>query len=77
MLKLDKSLVDDVAQNPRARNVVESIVNTCKRMNVEVVAEGIETEGQLTALRACGVELAQGFLFSEPIPIEEYEKKYL
>ena len=77
VLKLDKSLVDDVAQNPRARNVVESIVNTCKRMNVEVVAEGIETEGQLTALRACGVELAQGFLFSEPIPIEEYEKKYL
>ena len=57
--------------------MVESIVNTCKRMNVEVVAEGIETEGQLTALRACGVELAQGFLFSEPIPIEEYEKKYL
>ena len=41
------------------------------------MAEGIETEEQLTVLRACGVELAQGFLFSRPVPLEEYEKKYL
>ena len=46
-------------------------------MNIQVVAEGIETEEQLTVLRACGVELAQGFLFSRPVPLEEYEKKYL
>lgn len=46
-------------------------------MKIEVVAEGIETEEQLAVLRACGVELVQGFLFSRPIPIEEYEAKYL
>lgn len=77
VLKLDKSLVDDVATNPKARTVVETIVDICKKMQIEVVAEGIETEEQLAVLRACGVELVQGFLFSRPIPIEEYEKKYL
>lgn len=77
VLKLDKTLVDDVACNSRARTVVESIVDICKKMDIQVVAEGIETEEQLSALRDCGVELAQGFLFSRPIPIEEYEEKYL
>lgn len=77
VLKLDKSLVDDVASNPRASTVVGSIVDICKKMNIQVVAEGIETEAQLSALRACGVELAQGYLFSRPVPIEEYEDKYL
>lgn len=77
VLKLDKSLVDDVASNPRASTVVESIVDICKKMNIQVVAEGIETDAQLSALRACGVELAQGYLFSRPVPIEEYENKYL
>ena len=77
VLKLDKSLVDDVASNPKARTVVETIAGICRKMNIQVVAEGIETEAQLTALRTCGVELAQGFLFSRPVPIEEYERKYL
>ena len=69
--------MDDVACNPRARTVVEAIVSICKKMQIKVVAEGIETEEQLAALRLCGVELAQGFLFSKPIPIGEYEEKYL
>ena len=77
VLKLDKSLVDDLAQNPRARTVVESTMDVCRKMGIQVVAEGVETEEQLSALRSCGVELVQGFLFSRPIPIEEYERKYL
>lgn len=77
VLKLDKSLVDDVARNPKARTVVQSVVDICRDMQISVVAEGIETEEQLLALRECGVELVQGFLFSKPIPISEYEDKYL
>lgn len=77
VLKLDKSLIDDVANNTKARTVVETIVGICQKMHIEVVAEGIETVEQLDVLRMCGVELVQGFLFSKPIPIGEYEKKYL
>lgn len=77
VLKLDRSMVKDVAVNAKARAIIESIVNICKDMGIQLVAEGIEEEQQLAALRVCGVELVQGFLFSEPIPIEEYEERFL
>ena len=66
-----------MALSSRARSVVENIVSICKGMQIKVVAEGIETEEQLEALRSCGVELVQGYLFSKPIPTSEYEEKYL
>ena len=76
-LKLDKTLVDHVADSPKARTVVESIVSVCQKNQIKVVAEGIESEEQLSVLQSCGVQLAQGFLFSKPIPTKEYEEKYL
>lgn len=77
VLKLDRSMVKDIIQNPKARSIIESIVGICKDMGIQLVAEGIEEEEQLEVLQSCGVELVQGYLFSKPIPIEEYEKKYL
>lgn len=77
VLKLDKSLVEDIALNYKARTIVKSTVSICGKMQIQVVAEGVETEEQLSVLRDCGVELVQGFLFSKPVPIEEYENKYL
>lgn len=77
VLKLDKSMVQDVASNAKTQDMITSIVDSCKKMGIQLVAEGIEQEEQLGALRACGVELVQGFLFSKPIPIEEYESRYL
>ncbi|MCR2023757.1 EAL domain-containing protein, partial [Blautia pseudococcoides] len=77
VLKLDKSMVDDVVKNPKARAIISSIVEMGKQMGIQIVAEGIETEEQLGVLRACGVELAQAFLFSKPIAVDEYEKRYL
>lgn len=77
MLKLDKSLFGDIVHNPRTRTVVESIVEICRKLGIRVVAEGIETEEQLIATRSCGVELAQGFLFSKPVSIDEYETKFI
>lgn len=60
VLKLDKSLVDDLARNPKARTIVSSTVAICRKMQIQVVAEGVETEDQLSVLRECGVELVQG-----------------
>lgn len=77
VLKLDKSIVRDVDKNPKAQAIVTSTVEMCRSMGIQLVAEGVEEEEQLTALRVCGVELIQGYLFSEPIPIEEYERRYL
>ncbi|WP_249301922.1 sensor domain-containing phosphodiesterase [Qiania dongpingensis] len=77
VLKLDRSMVRDVAENGKTREIIKAIVDICKKMKIKLVAEGIEKEEQLEALKSCGVELVQGYLFSEPIPIEEYEKEYL
>lgn len=77
VLKLDKTMVDDVADNPKTRRIVKTIAQLCREMGIKLIAEGIEKEEQLTALKGCGVELVQGYLFSRPIPIEEYERKYL
>ena len=46
-------------------------------MGIEMVAEGIETEEQFLILKKFGVELIQGYLFSRPIPMDEYERLYL
>ena len=66
-----------MADSPKARAVVESIVSVCQKNQIKVVAEGIESEEQLSVLQSCGIQLAQGFLFSKPIPTKEYEEKYL
>lgn len=77
VLKLDKSMIDNITFNPRTKTVVETIVGICRRLGIVMVAEGIETEEQFSILCSCGVELFQGFLFSRPVSAEEYEEKYL
>ena len=77
VLKLDKAMIVDVSRNPETRNFIASVVETCRKRGIRLVAEGIETEEQMDELRKCGVELLQGFLFSKPISMEEYEEKYL
>lgn len=77
ILKLDKSLIDDIVTNDKSKAIIEAIANYCERMKITLIAEGIESEDQLEVLKACGVEFAQGFLFSKPVPIEQYEQRYL
>lgn len=74
VLKLDKSMCDHIVHNPRTRAIVESISEVCRKLEIQMVAEGIETEEQFSIICACGVELVQGFYFSRPIPLAEYEK---
>lgn len=76
-LKLDKSLVDDLAVNPKARIVVENSINMCRRLNrVISTAEGIENEEQLSILREFHCNVGQGYFFSEPLPKEVFLRKF-
>lgn len=76
-LKLDKSLVDNVVANQKTQMIIESVVDICHRMDIRVVAEGVETEEQFGILKRNGCEQAQGYLISRPVPIEEYEERFL
>jgi EAL domain-containing protein (putative c-di-GMP-specific phosphodiesterase class I) len=67
-LKIDRSFVRDIATDPSDHAIVSAIVAMARSLNIQVVAEGIETWQQLEILRSMGCSLAQGFLFAKPMP---------
>jgi diguanylate cyclase (GGDEF)-like protein len=67
-LKIDKSFVSDVAADPRARELIRTIIQMGHNLGMGVIAEGIESRDQHTVLRELGCELGQGHLFSPPVP---------
>lgn len=67
-LKLDVSLVHNIHTNLIAQELLRSLNRVARSMGARVVAEGVETEEERDVLRACGTDLAQGFLYSRPGP---------
>lgn len=70
-LKIDKSFISSMLENDKNRKLVETIVNIAKTMEMNVVAEGIETEEQQIILTGLGCDYLQGYLFSRPLPAEQ------
>jgi len=70
-LKVDRAFVHSMVGDERSAEIVEAIVGLAHSLGFGVVAEGVETTEQAVALLAIGVEVAQGFLYSAPIEIDE------
>lgn len=70
-LKIDASFVARILTSPRCSDIVESILALANTLEMTVVAEGIETECQLSKLRALGCTYGQGYLYSKPLSPEE------
>ena len=73
-VKIDQSFVHEMLTNPQARAIIRSVIGLGKGLEMSVVAEGVETEEQLEALRADGCNQVQGYLISRPGPIAHFEK---
>lgn len=71
VVKIDRSFVDDLGIDPRDTRLVVAILQIARDLDLDVVAEGIETEQQRTFLHALGCRHGQGFLFARPMPVEE------
>ena len=79
-LKIDKSFVDTVAaENERKEDIIVlcHIITLAKELGFVCLAEGAESKTQVDRLRDLGCEIIQGYYYSKPIPISEYEEKYL
>ena len=79
-LKIDKSFVDKIGMdNEREEDVtvIRLIIALSKELGILCLAEGAEQKNQVDRLRSLGCDTIQGYYYSRPIPIEEYENKYL
>ena len=70
-LKIDKSFIDGMGRERESAAIVQSIVHLGKALGLGVVAEGVETEAQVQALRVAGASHLQGYYFSRPVPAAE------
>ncbi|UVJ43910.1 bifunctional diguanylate cyclase/phosphodiesterase [Pseudomonas sp. LS1212] len=71
LLKVDRSFVGGMEQREENRKLVHAMINLAHNLNLEVVAEGVETQEQLALLRSFGCDQVQGYLISRPLPLEQ------
>jgi EAL domain-containing protein (putative c-di-GMP-specific phosphodiesterase class I)/GGDEF domain-containing protein len=77
ILKMDIAFIRNIERNEKDFRLVELIVDIARYLKVPVIAEGVETVGQLKLLRDAGCDLVQGYYFSRPLPPDEFERQVL
>lgn len=75
-VKLDKGFLDSLESSSKSRIVIKSTIEMLNRLNLSIVAEGVENQQQAEFLIECGCENAQGYYYYKPMPVEEFEKIY-
>ena len=73
VLKMDMKFVRNIEKSATDRRLIKLVIDIAKDLAVPVVAEGVETERQLSILRDAGCDLVQGYYFSRPVPAAEFE----
>ncbi|SJZ52356.1 putative bifunctional diguanylate cyclase/phosphodiesterase [Photobacterium toruni] len=73
-VKLDQSFVQ--GEHASSKVIIEATKAICEKLNLKIVAEGVETQTQLDYINQCGFDYCQGYFFSKPMPVHELEKKY-
>ncbi len=78
ILKIDKEFIFDLEKNEDSETLIRTIVEIAKQFHYNVVVEGIETEKQKSIIRSIDTDLSyQGFLTSKPIPIGDFQKRFI
>lgn len=72
-LKIDRSFVQNLADNADDRAIVGTMVTLAHNLNLQIVAEGVESDNVLPILSRMGCDEAQGYYFSLPVPVKEFE----
>ncbi len=74
IVKLDKSLVDDIAFDIKEKEIVRAVILSCHAMNIQIIAEGADSKEQIQILSDLSCDVIQGYYYSQPLPKPEYER---
>ncbi|MGN0596797.1 MAG: putative bifunctional diguanylate cyclase/phosphodiesterase, partial [Ruminiclostridium sp.] len=75
VLKIDREFLSGAEENQRACDIIAHVISLAVALNMKTISEGIETEEQAQLLTKLGCNMAQGFYFARPVPVEEFEKR--
>lgn len=71
-IKIDRGFLQSSSNDSRGKTVLRNIITMCKDLKMDVVTEGIETKEQVNFVISCSCQIAQGFFYSKPLPLEEF-----
>lgn len=71
ILKLDRSFIQNLSESEKQQTVVKSVIDLCQSLDIQVVAEGVETEEELTLVDSLGCQCIQGFVYAKPKPMAD------
>lgn len=76
IIKIDKAFLDEAADTHKGQSIIASIIDMTKKLNLTTVAEGVETKEQMILLYNMGCDIAQGYYYSKPISLDDFEQRY-
>lgn len=77
VLKIDMGFLRESENEVKGKDILESIITLASKIGMDVITEGVETKKQLDMLTMMGCHEFQGYYFSKPVPVSEFEEKYL
>ena len=77
VVKMDRFFLKDFIDSERGKKIVEHTIQMTKAIGLDMIAEGVETEEQAEFLSSCGCDKAQGFFYAKPMPVEDFNEKYM
>ena len=76
IIKLDMGFLRKTTNEKKSKAIINAISSLAKSLEMSMISEGVETKEQVEYLINVGCEMFQGYYFSKPIPVDEFEKKY-
>lgn len=75
VLKIDRGFLSEFMESERGRKIIAHTISMSRDIGLDIIAEGVETGAQVQFLQNCGCDVAQGFYYSKPIPVEEFNRQ--
>jgi hypothetical protein len=69
---MDKEFLQISSNDLRGKKIIKNVINMCKDLKLEVIAEGVETKAQIDFLTSSGCQIAQGYYYTHPLPAPEF-----